>query len=351
VIGGGGLDQGVDPGYRDPQSTQWSLTIERQIAANNSLRASYVGTHSYRLNLTEDLNQIHASTIPYDTGATQGVYVDTRAPYQNWTVLLSTFNAGMANYNAFELEATHHMAKGLYYDVNYTFARNLADNQGSTPNGFAGEVNYGTPITDRFNIRSDYGNEEGTRRQRVLLTGVYELPFGVGRQFLGKKNLLSEIVGGWNLNTITLLETGPWLTPSISPGNDESNTNVANRGATLRPDVVSRNFYQGQSRAQYFNINAFAATPAGAGRFGNAGVGILQGPGSVAIAMGVSKVIPINDAVHLRFETTFTNVLNHTNFAPPSTQIDGGTFGQLTAATTAENAGNRTGQAALRLEF
>jgi len=185
----------------------------------------------------------------------------------------------------------------------------------------------------------------------VLLTGVYELPFGVGRQFLGKKNLLSEIVGGWNLNTITLLETGPWLTPSISPGNDESNTNVANRGATLRPDVVSRNFYQGQSRAQYFNINAFAATPAGAGRFGNAGVGILQGPGSVAIAMGVSKVIPINDAVHLRFETTFTNVLNHTNFAPPSTQIDGGTFGQLTAATTAENAGNRTGQAALRLEF
>jgi len=55
--------------------------------------------------------------------------------------------------------------------------------------------------------------------------------------------------------------------------------------------------------------------------------------------------------VHLRFETTFTNVLNHTNFAPPSTQIDGGTFGQLTAATTAENAGNRTGQAALRLEF
>src|ERR1700723_1622046 len=60
VIGGGGLDQGVDPGYRDPQSNQWSLTIERQITPNNSLRASYVGTHSYRLNITEDLNQIPA---------------------------------------------------------------------------------------------------------------------------------------------------------------------------------------------------------------------------------------------------------------------------------------------------
>jgi hypothetical protein len=257
----------------------------------------------------------------------------------------------MANYNAFELEATHHMAKGLYYDVNYTFARNLADNQGSTPSGFAGEVNYGTPITDRFNVRSDYGNEEGTRRQRVLLTGVYELPFGVGRQFLGRKNLLSEIVGGWNLNTITLLETGPWLTPSISPGNDASNTNVANRGATLRPDVVSQAFYTGQSRAHYFNAAAFAATPAAAGRFGNAGVGILQGPDAATVSLGLAKVIAINDAVHVRFESTFTNVLNHTNFAPPSTQIDGGTFGQLTASTTAENAGNRTGQAALRIEF
>jgi hypothetical protein len=341
----------VDPGYRDPQSTQWSLTIERQISANNSLRASYVGTHSYRLNLTEDLNQIHASTTAYDAGATQSVYVDARAPYQNWTVLLSTFNAGTANYNAFEVEATHHMAKGLYYDVNYTFARNLADNQGSTPSGFAGEVNYGTPITDRFNIASDYGNEEGTRRQRVLLTGQYELPFGAGRKYLTQKNWVSAVVGGWNLNTIALLETGPWLTPSISPGADASNTNVANRGATLRPDVVSRNFYQGQSRAHYFNPTAFAATPAGAGRFGNGGVGILEGPGAKAVAIGVSKVIPISDALHLRFETTFTNVLNHTNFAPPSMQIDGGTFGQLTAATTAENAGNRTGQAALRLEF
>ena len=29
--GGGGLDQGVDPNYRDPQSNQWNLTVERQL--------------------------------------------------------------------------------------------------------------------------------------------------------------------------------------------------------------------------------------------------------------------------------------------------------------------------------
>ncbi len=50
--------------------------------------------------------------------------------------------------------------------------------------------------------------------------------------------------------------------------------------------------------------------------------------------------------------STFTNVLNHTNYAPPATNISSqASFGVLTAAQTAENAGNRTGQIALRLEF
>ena len=123
-------------------------------------------------------------------------------------------------------------------------------------------------------------------------------------------------------------------------------------GAYLRPDQGSTNFYRGQSRAQYFNLAAFSPTPVGAGRFGNAGVGILQGPGTAAVSLGLAKTFPVRERIRVRFETTFTNVLNHTNFAPPATQIDvPATFGVLSAPQTAENAGNRTGQAALRIEF
>ena len=343
TYGGGGLDQGVDPNYRDPQSNQWSLTIEHQLTANNSIRASYTGMHTYRLSITEDLNQVPASTTPYNIANT---------PHPNWSTLYSTFNAGKSNYEALELEATHHMTKGLYYDLNYTLAKNLADNQGDTPSGFAGEVNYGIPIADRFHISSDYGNEEGTRRHRFLGTAVYELPVGEGKTFLAHRSIFSELLGNWSIDTITLIETGPWLTPSISTSYDASNTNVVNRGAYLRPDVVSKNFYANQSRTHYYNLAAFSATPANSGRFGNAGVGILEGPGTAAVSLGLAKVFPITNTVHVRFESTFTNVLNHTNFAPPATQIDiPSTFGQLTAPTTAENAGNRTGQLALRLDF
>ncbi len=179
----------------------------------------------------------------------------------------------------------------------------------------------------------------------TALLNYYPLP-----NVTGQPNY-NAVLGGWELTTVTLLETGPWLTPSISDSFDQSNTNVVNRGAFLRPDQVSTNFYQGQSRAQYFNLTAFAPTPAGAGRFGNAGVGILQGPGTTAASLGLAKVFHVTEDVRVRFESTFTNVLNHTNFAPPATQINNPTFGVLSAPQTAENAGNRTGQLALRIEF
>ena len=371
-FGGGSLDQGVDPNYRDPQANQWNLTIERQVSKNDTVRVSYVGMHTYRLSVTEDLNQVHASKTPYQT-TTASPYVDPRAPYANWFELYSTFNAGRANYAALEMQVTHTSSRGLSFDASYTLAKNLADNQGSTPAGFAGEVNYGIPITDRFHVGNDYGNVSGTRRNRALVTGAYQLPFGAGRSHL-TSGWLSQLFGGWELNTVSLLQSGPFLTPSISPGgcqitanpegscpttaaglpgtNDQSNTNVTNRGATLRPDVISRDLYRNQSRQQFFNLAAFAPTPVAAGRFGNAVVGMLQGPGTIAVSVGTAKVIPIHEAIRLRFETSFTNVLNHTNFAPPATQIDNpSTFGVLSAPQTAENAGDRTGQAALRLDF
>ena len=345
-IGGGGLDQGVDPNFRDPQANQWNVTVERELTNATSIRASYVGMHSYRLSITEDLNQIPASTTPFTTTAASP-YVDPRSPYTNWLALYSTLNGGEANYHAFELQATHRMQHGLYFDANYTYAKNEADNQGDAPSAFAGEVNYGLPITDRFNIKRNLGNVEGTRRNRVLLTGVYQLPFGIGREYMNTSRLTDALLGGWDITTITLLETGPWLTPSISSSADQSNTNVVNRGALLRPDRVSN----GTANAVTYDGQSFLPTPSGAGRFGNAGVGVLQGPGTATVSLGVAKQFKVTEKVHARFETTFTNVLNHTNFAPPVTAIDNTLFGQLTGPQTAENAGNRTGQAALRVDF
>jgi hypothetical protein len=67
---------------------------------------------------------------------------------------------------------------------------------------------------------------------------------------------------------------------------------------------------------------------------------------------GVSEGNGHHESLRLRSEATFTNVLNHTNYPPPATNVsDPATFGILQSQQSAENAGNRTGQLALRLDF
>ena len=342
-FGGGTLEQATDPHYRDAQTAQWNVTIERELTPNTSLRASYVGMNSYRLPVTVNLNQTKPSTTAYNPAA---------VPFPNWGVIYSTYNLGNQSYQALELEASHKMARGLAYQANYTWAHNISDAQGDAQTAFQGETRYGLADLNRFAISANRGNVVGTRRQRLLVTGTYELPFGKGRQWLNSSPVVGGILGGWNINTITLLETGPYLTPTDSVSNDQTNTDPAAAGSIVRPDRVGNPIPAHRSPANYFDINAFAHTPTNAGRVGNAGVGILEAPGTVAVSAGLAKVIALREAWRLRFESTFTNVLNHTNYAPPATNIsNSSSFGVLTAAQTAENAGNRTGQVALRLEF
>jgi hypothetical protein len=342
-FGGGELEQATDPHYRDAQSAQWNLTVERELTSNTSLRVSYVGMNSYRLNVSENLNQTKPSTMPYNFA---------NAPFQNWGVIFSTNNLGGQNYQALELEASHRMARGLSYQANYAWAHNISDAQGDAPTAFQGETRYGLADLNRFDISANRGNVVGTRRQRVLVTGTYELPFGKGRQWLNSSPVVGGILGGWNLNTITLLETGPYLTPTDSVTNDQTNTDPAGDGSIVRPDRVGNPIPSNRTPGNYFNVGAFQSTPAGAGRIGNAGVGILEAPGTIAVSAGLAKLIAVRESFRLRFESTFTNVLNHTNYAPPVTNISNPvSFGVLNAQQTAENAGNRTGQVALRLEF
>jgi hypothetical protein len=354
ILGGGSLEQANDPNFRDPQAAQWNLTIERQITANTMARISYVGMSSYRLPITIDLNQVAPSTTPYSPSL---------KPYPNWFLLMSSESEGNANYQAMQLQVDHKLSNGLSFQGSYTWAKNISDAQGSdAPTVFSGEESYAAEIANRFNLRQDRGNVAATPRHRFLLTDTYELPFGQGRRW-GNSGFLASTLGSWSLSTITTIQTGPWLTPTINPTgpnsndpsqiNDQSNTNVANRvGASLRPDCVGNPIPANQTHANFFNINAFTSTPVGAGRFGSCGLGILQGPGMIDVDAGIAKRFQITEGLHLRFEASFTNILNHANFTPPAMNISNpGTFGVLQSVLPQGSGGNRTGQLALRLDF
>lgn len=352
-LGGGSFEQGNDPHFKDPTSAQWNLTVERELTPNTNVRFSYVGQGTWHLPITIDLNQIPASTTPYDP---VNGWADPRSPYQNFAMLMYAESSGNANYEAGTAELQHKTSWGMNFLGNYAFAKNISDAQGTdAPTGFAGEEPYAVEIANRYNLRYDRGNVVGTPRQRFLFTGSYELPYGAGRRWNGN-GVMNRAFGGWNLSTVTLLQSGQWLTPTMNPTLDQSNTDLNNLryqgGAVARPDCTGNAIPSNQSPADFFTIDGFAPPPANAGRFGTCGLGILQGPGEINVNGGLAKQVAFKERYKLRFEATFTNVLNHSNYAPPSLNISNpSTFGVLTSALPQGLGGNRTGQLALRFDF
>jgi Carboxypeptidase regulatory-like domain len=348
--GGTGFYDGMSPNYKDPQTVQYNVTVERQVTSVLAARITYSGMNSYRMSITEDYNAIPPSTQAYNPSP----YVDPRAPYQNWVEINYSANAGFSNYQGLTVEATQRPSHGLAYQANYTWAHNISDAQGDAPSGFTPENLLFTPSYDQFDLRAARGNVAGMPRQRFLFTGTGELPFGPGRYWQSKNRFLSGALGGWDLNTITLLQTGPWMTPTMNTTADQSNTGISDgvrTGITPRPDKVA-NPSTGLSGGLLWNPNAFQPPPNNAGRIGDAGVGILQAPGTIAVSAGLAKTFFVREGMKIRFESTFNNVLNHTNYAPPASDVSvPSTFGVLTSAQTAGQNGNRTGQLALRIDF
>ncbi len=353
-LGGGSFEEGNDPYFKDPTSAQWNLTVERQVTPNTTIRLSYVGQSTWHLPITVDLNQIPASTKPY---VPANGWADPRSPYQNWGMLMFAESTGTANYEAGMAEVEHKTSKGLSFLGSYTWAKNLSDAQGSdAPTVFAGEEPYAVEIANRFDLPYDRGDVVGTTRQRFLLTGTYALPYGAGRHWRSGGRFLNGALGGWNFSTVTQLQTGQWLTPTMNPNDDQSNTDLNNErylgGAIARPDCVANPIPSNRSPGNFYNLKAFALPPENAGRFGTCGLGTLQGPGLINVNAGLAKQFLVKEHYRLRFEATFTNVLNHTNFAPPALNISNpSTFGVLDATLPQGLGGNRTGQAALRLDF
>jgi hypothetical protein len=340
--GTGDFYQNTPINYRDPQSAQWNLTVERELVHDTTLRVSYVATNSYRMSQTVDLNQVGPSAISPNPNS---------RPYLNWGRILSSQNWGDVNYEGLQSEINHRNRGGLTLQASHVWAKSLGNVGGDAPTTFSPEVIYGTPVANRFDLAANRGDIAAVRRHRVLVSAIYELPFGNGHRFFSHMGTVPlAFFGGWSLSTVSLWQTGPYLTPITSPSYDPGNLNLVFRGTLQRPDCVGDGNLANPTPAGYFNLAAFNPIPAGP--VGDCRVGSLLGPGTVAIEAGLAKTFAVGERVRMRLESTFTNLPNHYNWAAPSTDVSSpATFGKITSVQAAENAGNRTGQVAMRVEF
>ncbi len=353
--------------WKDPYSMQWVLAVDHNMGSNIAFDVSYIGMKTDNLVWAPNDNDMSLST----QYAVDRPLSDR--PFPNWGTIQTRATGAQSTYNTLQVEVTRRFSSGYSFDSAYNWSKSLADNQGPVTGSFAGEAG-GARSTWLYDRHLDFGNVYGTRRNRWLTTVVYDLPYGHGQRFgSSSSRIMNEVFGNWELSNIFLWQSGPFITPYFNGGDPSGTGSGSLFGRSQHPDRIGNPVPRGRSAGNWISPGAFACpgTPnyavgspcvigsnpgtAGAlppiGRFGDATVGSLVGPGTVNLSSGLRKNFPITHEATFQLEGTFTNALNHTNLADPITNIANPQFGQITSARTSDFGGARTGQVSARIQF
>jgi hypothetical protein len=212
----------------------------------------------------------------------------------------------------------------------YTWSKDESDLTASAANS-----------NDPGNLAQQYGPVAFSRPQRFIINYSYNLPFGMHQGFAGK------MLSGWNISGVTTIQDGTPMTVT-----DTRNGTIYGVGANgvQRAGMCPGATYQSaqtsggvESRLGgisggpgYFNASSFCEAPAiGNGTdWGNAGVGIITGPGQFNFDTSLIKDTRIFENHSIQFRAEFFNLFNHPQFGNPATAVSTPTtFGQITTTT------------------
>ncbi len=272
---------------------QFNVTLERQFR-DTGVRLSYVGSRDVGMNYSIGVNKPQPSLVPFTA---------TARPYPQYVSGTYYRSDGSARYNAMSFEVQRKVGQ-LTFDTHYTWASNY--------NNYDSSQNFENPYAPRT-----FGHDQYTPRHRVVINAVWQIPVGKGRHYLSSApSVVDYVLGGWQLYWIGYLQSGFFFTPTFS-GSDPSNTNTVGG----RPDRICNGNLPASQRNvnRWFDPSCFVVPPAG--RFGNAGSNILEGPGYNMQDVSVSKTFNLTERFRFTLTGAAANALNHANFLNPSANI------------------------------
>ncbi len=241
--------------------------------------------------------------------------------------------ASIANssYNALESSLRKRFSHGLSFLASYTWSHSIDDVSsfnitGSASQPVAGENDL---AQNPFDLAAERGRSMFDSRQRFVLSYQWSLPF-----LQHSSNWYGHIFGDWQLNGImTAMSGGPF---TVFDSNDVSLQGQAPEitgFSANRPNLIGNPNSGPRTPQEWFNVGAFQQLqPDPLGRFevfGDEGRNVVQGPGYVNWDLSAFKNIRVAESKELQFRGELFNVLNHTNFRLPVSDIESPTFGQI----------------------
>jgi hypothetical protein len=161
-------------------------------------------------------------------------------------------------------------------------------------------------------------------RHNIVVSPIWELPFGQGRRFLSHSNrALDALIGGWRLTGILTWRSGFPFSPTLS-GTDLLLLNGFHQ-SDLAQQLCDPHL-SNPSPLNWFNKSCYGlpvepTTPGAKLIEGNAGYDSLRGPGSLSLDAGIAKTFHFTERNAVDFRGEVFNVLNHPALGLPSAAI------------------------------
>jgi Carboxypeptidase regulatory-like domain len=276
-------------------------------------------------------------------------------------------NSAKYRYNSFQMDLRRRFSKGLTFQANYTFQRNLTDAPGT------GQTNF-EPLIDNANPHAEYAVADFDTTHVFNLNTIYELPFGKDKSFFGNSGpWMERLVGGWSMTSIfrldsespfSIADTSGTLNRAGRSGRQTANTSLTASQVRalvgtfktpcgvyfINPSVINLDLAQCQAglvRPRLAGTTAGVAAlgfdqptfpgqvffDVAPGQRGNMPINFLHGPWYFNWDASIIKKIRITEKTSLQLRAESFNTLNQARFALPGqfNNINSSTFARSTS--------------------
>ena len=298
-----------------PMVSQWNLQVQRSVGTNQSVSLAYVGTHGAHLTRNYNANQqLFNSPAGTELFPNLGGSITTQD------------NRGKSDYHSLQAQYERRLTKGLQFLGSFTWSKTIDDACGAID-------------TCQPQLYTDYKLERGLSNQdqpyRLVLSSLYELPFGKGKRWAGNiSRPLDFVIGGWQLNGIYVLQAGQPFSVTVDGSPSSARADLTGSIGVNPGNLTS--YITEMWSASNAPIGPFTIPASAGGVFiapGTSGRDILRGPGSSNIDLSLFKNFAVTEKIKGQFRVQAYNLTNTPHFANPNTDLSQGPnqFGHITS--------------------
>ena len=299
---------------------EWNVSVQKGLPFNSAVTVSYVGSR-----LRDQVSLFPFNEVP------PGNYPDLQAakPYPAFGEINVLENRGTAKYNGLQIKWERRFAHGLSFSGSYALRRR------TPPTPWRGRDRphpavHARRIPERARADRPAAHGLDQRRLRAAISGR-------DRRFLNTLHpVLEVLLGGWQLSGINSFVSGAPLSINVP-------------GATLGNGWGTRANLTGDPGAANPSVTSASTRPRSrrrALRSGNSALGVIEGPGTHILDLGLMKSFSIGATRYIQVRAEAYNALNHVNLGNPGTTLGTSNFGRILSAGAA-----RTMQFGLKLAF